>query len=133
MEHVTIKATIYWAQLNRQNDLSNKYQVDLCQLSDGAVEALENFGLTIHNNGDERANFITCKSTRPIRAYDNNGSIMDEAVMVGNGSKALAIVGFFEWTFKNKKGRSPNLGRLKITDLVAFEADGGDVTEDDAL
>ena len=41
MDRVKIKADIMWAYLSRTNDMSGKYQVDLCNLSDNAVQALE--------------------------------------------------------------------------------------------
>lgn len=133
MESVTIKTTLFWAQLNRVNELSNKYQVDLCQLTDAAVEAIENLGIDVHNKGDDRGNFVTCKSARPIRAYDKDNNEYDlEDVSIGNGSKAVAVVGFYDWTFKNKKGRSANLKRLKVTDLVEYEG-GAAISEEEAL
>jgi hypothetical protein len=129
METVTVKATIFWAQLNRKNELSGKYQVDLGCLSDKAVEALENLGVDVHNKGDDRGNFVTCKSTNAIRAYDPDNNEYDlEDVSIGNGSKAIAVVGYYEWTFKNKKGRSANLKRLKVTELVEYENEAVDET-----
>jgi hypothetical protein len=129
MDYVTIKCEVFWAQLKKQNDLSGKYQVDLCKLSAGAVEALENMGLTINNKGDDRADFLTCKSTHVIRAFDNDGVEIDDDI--GNGSKAIAVVGFFEWTFKGKKGRSANLKRLKVTEIVEYVAE--QPTEEEAI
>jgi hypothetical protein len=44
-EAVKIKADVMWAYLVKPNDMSGKYQVDLCNLSDKAVEALESMGI----------------------------------------------------------------------------------------
>jgi hypothetical protein len=44
-EAVKIKADIMWAYLNKPNDMSGKFQVDLCNLSDKAAEALQEHGL----------------------------------------------------------------------------------------
>ena len=36
-EAVKVKAEIMWAFLNKPNEMSGKFQVDLCNLSDKAV------------------------------------------------------------------------------------------------
>jgi hypothetical protein len=38
--------------------------------------------------------------------------------LIGNGSRAIATVGSYEWTFKNKTGVSPALRKIVITELV---------------
>ena len=125
--NVPVKAEVMWAFLNRTNDMSGKYQVDLCNLSPKAVEALESIGLRVMER-EGKGRFITCKSSHPIKAYDSTGKEMHE-VEVGNGSEAVATVGFFEWSFKGKKGVSPSLKKLKITNLVEYS--GGDAAEEE--
>ena len=128
---VKIKAEIMWAFLDKVNDMSNKYQVDLCQLSDKAAAALKSMGISVSYKED-KGNFITCKSNRPIHAYDDGGASL-EGVNVGNGSKANALVSTFEWKFKGKAGISPSLKKLVITDLVEYAGGGGSLDEDDEL
>lgn len=123
-QRVKIKADVMWAYLDRKNDMSDKYQVDLCNLSDGAVSALESMGLAVSQK-DDKGYYITCKSKNPIRAYDKNGEEL-EGVAIGNGSQAVALVSFYDWVFKNKEGRSPSLKKFVITELVSYE-DGGEV------
>jgi hypothetical protein len=36
-QRIKINADVYWAQLNKVNDMSGKYQVNLCNLSDKAA------------------------------------------------------------------------------------------------
>ena len=43
-------------------------------------------------------------------------------MMVGNGSKAKVVLSHYDWTFKGKKGRSPSIFKLIITDLEVYEA-----------
>ena len=62
--------------------------------------------------------YITCKSQKPIKAYDEDGQDIDNDVSIGNGSKAKAMITAYEWTYKNKKGVSPSLSKLVITDPV---------------
>lgn len=119
---VKIKADVMWAYLDRKNEMSNKYQVDLCNLSDGAVSALESMGLTVGQK-DDKGYYITCKSNNQIRAYDGNGEVID-GIGIGNGSQAVALVSFYDWSWKNKQGRSPSLKKLVVTDIVTYEGDG---------
>ena len=132
-QRVKIKADVMWAYLDRQNDMSGKYQVDLCNLSDAAVDALEGMGLTVRQK-DDKGYFITCKSNNPIKAFDKNGDIID-GVSIGNGSKAEALVGFYEWRYQKKEGVSPSLKKLVITELQAYEdADAvSDMGDDEVL
>jgi hypothetical protein len=120
-QRIKVKADIMWAYLDKPNDMSGKYQVDLCNLSDGAVGALEGMGVTVRQKED-KGYFITCKSTNPIRAYDRDGDVI-EGISIGNGSKAVAMIGTYSWTFKNKEGTSPSLKKLVVDELVAYEGD----------
>lgn len=120
-DRVKIKGDIMWACLDKPNDMSGKYQVDLCQLSDGAVTALEAMGLTCRQK-EGKGYFITCKSNNQIKAFDKNGDLLD-GVPIGNGSKGIALVGAYSWTFKNKEGVSPSLKKLVIDEIVSYEDD----------
>ena len=131
-EVVSIRATVMWAQLERKNEMSDKYQVDLTQLSDKAVDALEGMGIDVGFT-EEKQHFVTCKSTRTIRARDADGASL-EGINVGNGSLAVARIKPYEWKFKNKTGVSASLERLIITDLVEYEdADVEPADLDEAL
>lgn len=133
-KRVKIKCDIYWAQLNNINDMSGKYQVDLCNLSDAAVKALEDMGISVLENAEkkpEMGKYITCKSEKPIKAFDADGDEIGADVSIGNTSKGKAMIGAYEWTYKNKKGISPTLNKLVITDLVEYEAAAGLSADDD--
>lgn len=121
MDRVKIKADIMWAYLDRMNDMSNKYQVDLCNLSDAAVSALEGMGIPV-NQKEGKGYYITCKSKNEIRAYGSDGAEIVGST-VGNGSKAIAMIEPYEWTWKNKEGVSASLKKLVITELQKYEAD----------
>mgnify|MGYP003652738094 CR=1 FL=1 len=128
---VKIKADVMWAFLENRNEMSNAYQVDLCNLSTKAIEALESLGVQVKNK-EGKGSFITCKSQRPIHAYTLGGEKI-ENVKVGNGSKASAMIGHYDWTFKNKKGRSPSLVKLVVTELVEYSGNPLDIEEEDLL
>jgi hypothetical protein len=128
-----IKCDIYWAQLNKMNEMSGAYQVNLCNLSDAAAEALEEMGLSVNQDSEKKADmgkYITCKSkNKPMKAFDVDGDEITEDI--GNGSKAKALVGTYSWTYKNKKGISPSLIKLVVTDLVEYEGGGGISADDE--
>jgi hypothetical protein len=131
-EAVKVKAEVMWAFLNKPNEMSGKFQVDLCNLSDKAVGALEEMGIEVKTKEGKGA-YVTCKSTRPIAAYDDGGSLL-EGEILGNGSKAAAIITPYEWSFKGKKGVSPSLRKMVITELVPYTGgSGGAFDEDDLL
>lgn len=120
-----------WAQMNKINDLSGKYQVNLCNLSDAAVEALEGMDIEVREK-EGMGKYITCKSAKPMKAYDTDGDEITEDI--GNGSKSKAIISSYEWKYKNKKGVSPSLKKLVITELVEYgEGKGGSSLNDDEV
>ena len=129
---VKVKADIMWAYLDKVNDMSGKFQVDLCNLSDKAADALQDIGLEVKFK-EGKGKYITCKSTRPIYAFDDGGSQID--VQVGNGSKGVALVGTYSWAYQKKKGVSPALKRLVITDMLEYGGQpvGELISEDDLL
>ena len=129
---VKVKADIMWAYLDKVNEMSGKFQVDLCNLSDKAADALQDIGLEVKFK-EGKGKYITCKSTRPIYAFDDGGSQID--AQVGNGSKGVALVGTYSWAYQKKKGVSPALKRLVITDMLEYGGQpvGELISEDDLL
>ena len=129
-KRVKIKADVFWCQHTKVNDMSGKYQLNLCNLSDAACDALESMGISVQVGEEKKAamgRYITCKSQSEIKVFDTDGDMIKEAI--GNGSKAKAVVGTYEWTYKNKKGISPSVGKVVITELVEFGAES--VLDDD--
>jgi hypothetical protein len=123
---IRLNCILFWAQLKKVNDMSGKYQVDLTNLSAAAVKALQAAGITVRTRDDkpEMGAYITCKSANPIKAYDDNGVEID--VLIGNGSSAIATVRAYDWSFKNKTGKSASLDRLTVTNLIEAQLDDGD-------
>lgn len=132
--NVMVNCDLFWPNLTHKNELAGKYTVDLANLSDAAVTALEDLGLNINNKGDERGNYITCKSNNKYRAFNPDGSEMlikgrtprdemddpESGVTVGNGSKAKCLIGYYDWEYLKKKGRSATLKRLVVSDVVEY-------------
>ena len=130
-ESVKIKCDVFWAQLNKVNEMSGKFQLNLCNLSYAAVSALEELGISVLEDKEKKADmgrYITCKSEKPMKAFDVDGDEITENI--GNGSKAKALISCYSWTYKNKKGVSPSLKKLVVTDLIEY-ADGGLKADDE--
>lgn len=130
LKPVKIQAEVQWAFFDKVNDMSGKFQCDLANLSDAAVKALESIGLAPRKREDkpEKGWFLTVKSNYAIQPYDNNGAEIKD--IVGNGSKAIALIKPYSWKWKNKEGVSASLAKIVITDLVKYEA-GGNSADDD--
>lgn len=121
---IKIAGTFYWANFSKQNEMSGKYQFDFGNLSDKAVQALKDLGLNVATNKDYSPH-ITFKSTRPIEVRDSDGNIISDrngvaAKFVSNGSKGIVSAWYYDWEFKNKKGRSPSARNIEVTELVEY-------------
>jgi hypothetical protein len=128
---IKFEAEVQWAFFNKKSEMSGKYQVDLTNLSTGAVEALEAAGLEPRQREDkpEKGWFITAKSNYEIKPVDKDGNEITD--LVANGSRAVALIKPYEWSWKNKKGVSPSLVKIIITDLKVYNADQQQEEEDD--
>ncbi len=113
--------TLYWANLRQRNDMSGKYQVDLCNLNEKQKEALEDAGISVRNKGDDRGDFVTAKSKNfEIIAFNKDGAEIPEDVLVGNGTKANVITETYEWNHAPTKRSGVSLG-IKIGGLVVTD------------
>jgi hypothetical protein len=126
---LTIKGTLYWVERNKLNKFSDKYQIVLGNLSDKAVAALDDMGIAAANKGDEKDYFITMKSKNPMRVTDDQGVEYDADVMIANGSEAVCVVGYYDWSVGT--GRSPSMIKCKVTKMIEYVDDT--IDEADAL
>ena len=121
---ITLKGTLYWVERNKLNRYSDKYQIVLGNLSDKAVEALDNMGIVAANKGDEKDYFITMKSKNPMKVTDEQGVEYDQDIMIANGSEAVCVVGYYDWSVGT--GRSPSMIKCKVTKLIEYVDDAVD-------
>ena len=118
-----IKADIFWASLDTPNKFSNKFQVDLCNLSEESVKALTEMGITVKK--DERkpaqGNFVTAKSKNyPIIAVDEKGNPI--TAKIANGSKCVAMIKPYPYTIG--KGVGVGVSKLIVTELIEYKPTG---------
>ena len=122
---------LYWPFLYERNQLSNKFQVDLSNLTDDQVAQIEDAGVQIRNKQDERNAFVTCKSSMyEIKPYDKNGDVIPATVKVGNGSKANLMVKPYGWKSPTgQKGISLGIVKMVVTDLKEYKQEAVDVSD----
>lgn len=134
LKPIKVQADIMWAFLDTPNQLSGKYQVDLCNLTKGAVDALKGMGVNVLSKSEqpEKGQYITAKSVNyPIKTEDVNGAPI--TAKVGNGSKGIALLKPYEYSYKGKKGVGIGINKLIVTDLVVYEGADATETADDIL
>lgn len=132
LKPVKVQADLFWAFLDTPNQMSGKYQVDLCNLSKEAIKTLEGMGVNVRKKAEkpEQGFFITAKSSNyPIVATDPEGNPIK--AKVANGSKGVALLKPYEYTYRNQKGVGVGINGLVVTDLIEYNS-GGASFEDTA-
>ena len=123
-----IEADIMWAFLDTPNQMSGKYQVDLCNLSKNAIKALEEVGVNVRNK-DDKGFFVTAKSKNyAISAVDQEGNPI--SAKVGNGSRGIALIKTYPYNMNGKKGVGVGINKLVITKLVEYNPEPVEDLED---
>ena len=118
---------VMWASVHEVNEMSGKYQVDAINLNKKQVKSLEAEGIevqTCDRDEDNRGQFVTLKSTRPIKVVDMSKAPLTD--LVGNGSVCNIAWNPFDWKFKKKTGISAGLQALQVVNLVTYESGGVD-------
>lgn len=134
MKPIKIAGEFQWCNLTKVNDMSGKYQLDICNLSEQAINALKEVGAQVRQRDDkpEKGYFITAKSNYEIPATDSNGTEIKEPV--GNGSKGHVVIQPYAWSFRGKSGIGLGASKVVVTSLVHYE-DGSETidSEDEVL
>ena len=133
-----VRGKAMWPFLYERNDLSQKYQIDICNLDKKTVKELEAVGIDVKTGEGEKAEkgrFIIAKSAKyPPKVVDNRGDVIDATVLIGNGSQIKASIRPYEWNFKGKAGVGAGLNSLMVLSLVEYggldELDPEDSGED---
>ncbi len=118
-----VRGTSMWARVleGQPNELSGKYQVDVCHLDGDIVSELKDRGVSIKNDED-RGDYVTAKAIRPPRIMDASKRTWSGA-NIGNGSVVKLSVKPYDWTFKGKSGVGLGLNQMMVVKHVEFEDD----------
>lgn len=114
-----IQCELYWASLTKPAQMSGKYEVKLCNLSEAARQKLEDIGISVKWREDkpEMGMYVSCTSKNyPMQAVLQDGT--DVSSEIGNGTKAVVTVKPREWTYQRKKGIALDAKKIVVTELV---------------
>ena len=133
-----LRGTAMWASVcdGKPNDLSKKYQVDICNLSKEDSDELTEAGVTV-KNGEDKGNFVTAKGSYPPKVFDSAKNLWDlsENGLIGNGSSIKVSCRPYNWTFKTTAGTSLGLNELMVVSLISYndvlEAEETDFDDED--
>lgn len=130
---VPVKGKAYWASVFKLNDMSKKYQIDVCNLSKEDQEKLKGFGVKVKNKGDERGDFITAKATKIWKVTDANGNAWDANKSIGNGSDVEVVVSLYDHMLSDKHGTGTGYIEVRVKNLVEYSPSSVAAIEDDVL
>ena len=130
-----VRGIAEWASVFEPNNLSGKYQVDICQLDKTAIKDLKSVGIDVKKGEGDKAGkgaYITAKSSKYApKVWDRKKNEMHGHELIGNGSEIKASIKPYEWSFKGKSGISPGLNSLMVLSLVPYDNDDELEVEDD--
>jgi len=130
-ETAVIEGTAYWTKLNQKDEYSNKYQMDIGNLSEETKELLKENGVKLKNKDDDRGEFITPRSKFAVPVMDSNKEPFDSESLIGNGSSVKARVAFNKsHPMVEKYGTSLYLNKVQIVELVKYGNEDSDFDDE---
>ena len=130
-ETAIISGKAYWTKLNRKDEYSDKYQLDVGDLSDKSKEVLTSHGVKLKNKNDDRGEFITARTQYLVPVIDSDKKTIDRDTLIGNGSSVRVKVDFNKnHPFAEKYGTSMYLKKVQVTELVEYAKDEFDDDDD---
>ena len=131
-ETAIISGKAFWTKLNRKDEYSDKYQLDVGDLSEKSKEVLTSHGVKLKNKNDDRGEFITARTQYLVSVIDSDKQVIDSDTLIGNGSSVRVKVDFNKThPFVEKYGTSMYLKKVQVTELVEYG--GNDFDDDDDL
>jgi hypothetical protein len=156
-----IKADVFWCSNYVKNKQGKYYTVDLCNLSEDAVRALQDLGIEVKRDDVKKPDqgyYVTAKSMNyVINTFDKDGNELGEwkktedgkgtevvrdnqgnpkYTRIANKSKAIATVSAYRVMYNGKPLIQPQIQKLKITELIEYKPESNALTaeeEEEAL
>ena len=131
-ETAVIEGTAYWSKLNVKDEYSNKYQMDIGNLSEETKELLKENGVKLKSKeNDDRGEFITARSKFAVPVMDSDKKPFDSESLIGNGSSVKVRVAFNKnHPMVDKYGTSLYLNKVQVVDLVKYGNEDSDFDEE---
>lgn len=120
-ERVTVRAVVGFPKFEVLDEVTNKYQVVLGNLSQAAVEKLEELGIGVkQDTKGEGGSFIKPTSKWPIIPVDVDGnSFMGATQQIGYGSVVRATIKPYAYNVGGNSGVSPKIERIVVEELAS--------------
>ena len=132
-ETAVIQGKAYWAKLSTPDQMSEKYQMDVCNLSDITIASLKKHGVKPKNRDDERGEFITARSKFDVPVINSDKEGMN-GTLIGNGSDVKVKISFNkDHQMVSQYGTSMYLNKVMVTNLVDYQKDTDFDTEGDEV
>ena len=121
-ERAVIKGQAYWTKINKVDEYSNKYQMDIGNLEKDTVKLLESKGVQLktkdHVSGGP---FVIARTARVPAVMDKQRNPFNIETNIGNGSEVKVRVAFNnDHPMVNQYGTSLYLEKVQVLDLVEF-------------
>lgn len=136
-----IKGIARWASLSKPNDMSGKYQIDVCNLDKKAIAQLKEDGISnvrqdkpSDEDYESKETFVTMRSSAvskqgetldPPKTVDAKKNPLPRGTLIGNGSVIKVVYDPFEWTHKAKAGISAGLRIVQVLELEEYKGGSG--------
>jgi len=121
--NLVIKGEAKWASLFEVNDLSQKYEMNICNLDNSTVKALKELSIPVkEGEGDKEdyGHYIIAKTKIEPKVMDAAKNPWPNNLSVGNGSKVKVSVSPYDWNFKKKSGTSASLNAVMVIDFKEY-------------
>ena len=126
-ETAIISGKAFWTKLNRKDEFSDKYQMDIGNLSEESREVLTSHGVMFKNKDDDRGEFVTAKTRYNVPVMDSDKKLMDATTLIGNGSDVRVKVAFNKnHAFSAQHGTSLYLNKVQVIELIPYGSDSDD-------
>ena len=135
-ERVVIKGNAMWASLFEPNSMSDKYQVDICNLSKQDCKTIEGLGIPVRvGEGDkaDKGSFITAKTKLVPKVVDSAKNAWPESMKIGNGSVVKCSISPYEWRYQKKAGVAASLNSIMIVDYKPYVGNDDIDAEEDGF
>jgi hypothetical protein len=127
MKPVKVKGQVYWSRHAEPYD-DGRYGMDIGQLSETAVQKLQDEAMLDVKHKDLQQYFVTCKSNYPIKVVDTEGKEIDGKI--GNGSECVAVIAPYSYNYKGKKGISAGVLEVVVTNLIEYNPGGSSTSSE---
>lgn len=131
---VVVHGKIMWAHLDKENEMSGKYQLDICQLDDADAKLLEAAGLDVKEGGEKKpthGRYVTPKATRQVTVVDANKDAWDDLGNIGNETEAKVCIRAYDYNYNGKKGVAAGLQAVQVLNHVKYDPAGAFNVETD--